>query len=469
MKYEFINNNFIFYKFFFLIILIFISIKNIIDLIILNFSKNITFTKEDVLKIMEYINITIYDKIVNKIKVAIYSHSLNNGGVERNTALLINYLAKIKIFDLYIFTNIITKGEYKLSVNVKRIIVSNQLNRLKRHLISNKINIFIYQSYDKPIITMLKGIKNLKVIFYNHSCFLFWIYYKNRYILNNIYNEYKNAKYVISIVPFENDFLFKKWGINSIYMNNFLTYDYIKVIPSDLSSKKILMIGRGSDKNKRFELGIRSMNFILKEIPDSEMIIISDDKDIIDMKYLVNLLKIQNNIKFVGYTSTPEIYFKDASLHIFPTIAEAFPMVLSETKIYGIPTILVGIDYVSASNEGVVIIYDDNPETIAKHAINILNNQKYKKKLAKKARISMKKFNNKILFKKWVKLILFINKGNYYYQKLREEESKTSTINEENIIEKQLNLLKMRIPKMENITMKDLLNLSFVRDMNNEI
>jgi hypothetical protein len=76
MKYEFMNNNFIFYKFFFLIILILISIKNIIDLIILNFSKNITFTKEDVLKIMEYINITLYDKIVNKIKVAIYSHSL---------------------------------------------------------------------------------------------------------------------------------------------------------------------------------------------------------------------------------------------------------------------------------------------------------------------------------------------------------------------------------------------------------
>ena len=71
------------------------------------------------------------------------------------------------------------------------------------------------------------------------------------------------------------------------------------------------------------------------------------------------------NIKFVGYTSTPEIYFKDASLHIFPTIAEAFPMVLSETKIYGIPNILVGIDYVSASKEGVVIVYDDNPKIIA--------------------------------------------------------------------------------------------------------
>ena len=174
------------------------------------------------------------------------------------------------------------------------------------------------------------------------------------------------------------------------------------------------------------------------------------------------------NIKFVGYTSTPEIYFKDASLHIFPTIAEAFPMVLSETKIYGIPNILVGIDYVSASKEGVVIVYDDNPKIIAKYAINILNNFEYKKTLGKKARRSMKIFNNEILFKKWVKLILLINKGDYYYQKWRQEDSKKYTINEENILENQINLLKMRIPNIGNITTKDLLNLSFVRNINNK-
>lgn len=351
------------------------------------------------------------------------------------------------------FTDTITKNEYKLSGNVRRIIISYQLNKLKRHLISKKIDIFIYQFYDRPAITKIKGIKNLKVIFYNHSCFLFWIYNKDKFIFQNVYNEYKNSKYVISLVPFENNYLFKNWGINSIYMNNFLTYEYDNVIPSDLSSKKILMIGRASDQNKRFELGIKTMKFILKEIPDSEMIIISDDKDIIEIKNLVKILEIQNNIKFVGYTTTPEIFFKDASLHIFPSIAEAFPMVLTETKIYGIPNLLVGIDYVSASKGGVLIIYDDNPEIIAKFAINILNNYEYKKKLSKEARISMKKFNE-MLFKKWIKLLLIINKGEYYYQKLLEEESKTFTNNESLILERQINLLKKRMTKMENITIK---------------
>ena len=79
-------------------------------------------------------------------------------------------------------------------------------------------------------------------------------------------------------------------------------------------------------------------------------------------------------------------------------ISEAFPMVLSETKIYGIPSILLGIDYVSTAKKGNIIIYDDNPEIIGKYAIEILINEKYRKDLGKKVRISMKKFNNEILF-----------------------------------------------------------------------
>ena len=49
-------------------------------------------------------------------------------------------------------------------------------------------------------------------------------------------------------------------------MNNFITYNYNETNPSNLSSKIILMIGRGEDKYKRFDLGIRSMKYIIKKI-----------------------------------------------------------------------------------------------------------------------------------------------------------------------------------------------------------
>ena len=107
------------------------------------------------------------------------------------------------------------------------------------------------------------------------------------------------------------------------------------------------MIGRGEDKRKRFDLGIKSMKYIVDEIHDAEMKIISDSSQLGELINLVKKLKLENNIKFVGYTSKPEIYFKNASLHILPSSTESFGLSLCETKIYGIPNILTGIDYLN--------------------------------------------------------------------------------------------------------------------------
>ena len=358
-----INKSKLKYKFIILILLLFFNLQNLYNIINQLLLGNIGSDNNISYEIVKsFTNITTFYTINSKVKIAIYSNSLSNGGVERNTALLINYLSTIKIFELYLFTDLIAEKEYKISDNIKRVIISYKLKNLKKNLLKYKIKIFIYQSYQISLIKMIKKIKNLNIILYNHSCFLLWIYSQHKTIFKEIYNEYRISKYVISIVPFENYYLFKKWGINSIFMNNFLTYDYNKVIQSDLSANKILIVGRGDDIYKRFDLGINSMKFIINEISDAEMIIISNSNNLINLKGLVKELHLDNQIKFVGYTSTPEVYFKDASLNFFPAIAEACPMVLSETKIYGIPNILVGIDYVTYSKEGVVIIYDDNPE-----------------------------------------------------------------------------------------------------------
>ena len=311
----------------------------------------------------------------------------------------------------------------------------------------------------------INHLKKTKIIYYNHSCFLFWIYSGHYYFFSTIYNSYRKSKYVISLFPFENDYLFKKWGINSILMYNFITYEYNSIIPSDLSSKTILMIGRGNDRMKRFELGVESMKKIITEIPDSNMKIISDIYNIDNLVQIVNLLNLNNYIEFIGFTSIPEIYFNNASLHIFPSISESFGLVLSETKIFGIPSILVGLDYISIAKGGTVIIYDDNSETIANEAIKILKDKKYRKKLGKEARKSMKKFKNELLLKKWIKLILSVYNGDKYYLNLREKE-KTMPENESNkFLIKQVELLKMRIPNFKNITIENLENFTFMKNL----
>ena len=403
----------------------------------------------------------VYSK--REIRLGFYTYSLNGGGTERLTSLFVNYFSKIKIFNIYLFTQKPKENnEFTIPKYIKRIVIKKgKIKNLIKELSKNRIKIFIYQFPKGNEIEVLNNLKKIKIIFYENSCFLYWIHF-NYISFKSIYNSYRNSKYVISLIPFENDYLFKKWGINSILMDNFITYEYNNVIPSDLSSQNIIMIGRTNDRMKRFQLGVESMKYITKEIPKSKMIIISNLNYIDYLKNLVNLWELQKNVIFVNYSSTPEIYYKNSSLHIFPSISESFGLVLSEIKIYGIPTILVGLDYISLSIGGTVIIYDNNSKSIAKEAIKILKDKIYRKKLGKDARKSMRKFKNELILKKWIKIILSIYNNTNYFQKLREHSNKISYKAYINILNNQINLLKMKIKKFKNITIKNIENFTFM-------
>ena len=134
------------------------------------------------------------NKNIKKIKIAIYAYSIKNGGIERQTSLLLNNFNKIKIFKLYLFT--IHKkepDEYFIDKNIPRIIIKNNLIDI---LIQNSIDILIYQFYNFKQIKFLNNFNKTKTIIINRSCFLHWIYYKKYFFFKTIYKAYKNCKYL---------------------------------------------------------------------------------------------------------------------------------------------------------------------------------------------------------------------------------------------------------------------------------
>ena len=140
-------------------------------------------------------------------------------------------------------------------------------------------------------------------------------------------------------------------------------------------------------------------------------------------------------------------------------------MVLSETKIYGIPNIIIGLDYIFNAKGGTIIIYDDLPESLAKAAIKIIFEREYRKKLGKEARKGMKKFNNDLILNDWIELILSIYKGQYYYDKLRKNKKKLSKKEIIKILNNQMKLLKMRYKIFENITKNEFENYTYLKNI----
>jgi hypothetical protein len=173
------------------------------------------------------LNSSFICKIIYKIKIATYTQYLENGGRARITSFLFNYLQNMKIFSLYLFTNKIkTANEYLIHKNIKRILIKEcTVNNLIKIILKKRINIFINQFSQINKINDLEKLKNIRIINYQHQSAFFWIY-SNYTSFKSLYKSYKNSKYIISLIHIENDYLFEKWGIKSIFMNNFITYAY---------------------------------------------------------------------------------------------------------------------------------------------------------------------------------------------------------------------------------------------------
>ena len=420
------------------------------------------------LKIHKFLDLSFHQKINNRIKIGTYSFYLKNGGRSRVTSFLFNYLSKIAIFDLYFFTNTVKdNNEYLFNQNITRILIKRYtIKNLIKKIRNKKIDIFIYQFSDFVEIKIFNNLKNIKIIFYQHQSLFFWIY-ANYTNYKYLYKVYQKSKYIISLIHLENDYIFKKWGIKTILMNNFITYDFNYSFPSNLIYKNIIMIGRADDRFKRFKLGIQSMEYIIREIPFSQMNIISNLTEINFLRNIINNLGLKNNIIFYDYTSNPEIYYKNSCLHISTSISESFSLVLSEAKIYGIPSILLGCDYISIKKGGIVIIDDDSIESIAKEAIKIILNDNYRKNMGKEARNSMKKFNNDLLLNRWIKLILSIYSSNSFNDKNYQNKDLYKKISEKEalyILKKQIKIFNIRKISSKEIILNDLENINFLEN-----
>lgn len=123
------------------------------------------------------LNLTFYNKIINKIRIGIFTHSLRNGVIQRMSSLLINNLYKTNIFNLYLFSHKNKQSEeFIIPNNVERIFIPKyKFNNIFKEINKRKIDILVFQfPYDYAI-------KSLKIILlHSNILMLFHLTYQKK-------------------------------------------------------------------------------------------------------------------------------------------------------------------------------------------------------------------------------------------------------------------------------------------------
>lgn len=362
---------------------------------------------------------------------------LGYGGVETATINTANALSKYYDIELVSFYNLKKNQTSRISPLIKvRYLYDGEPNReeffisLKKHqyfktikeafksvkilflkksllikeIKNNHADYIISTRYEFSILLSKYGKKNIKIACEHH-------YHNNdqKYI-NILKNKYNNIDYLLALTKTLYDdyrvFLKDNHHTKIVLMPNMLTEIPIK--QNKLDSHIMITLSR-LDKGKKNGDIIRA--FAKLNNKDWQLYILGDGNEYNNLSSLIRELKLENQVKLLGYIKKEDIgkYLSKASIFVMASLTEGLPMVLLEAASFGIPLVAYetksGVnDIINNDYNGYVIKNRDENEYVEK--LNVLmHDDNLRKRLGSNSKCVAFKFCEKEIVEKWIKLL----------------------------------------------------------------
>ena len=128
---------------------------------------------------------------------------------------------------------------------------------------------------------------------------------------------------------------------------------------------------------------IRILSEVIKQMPTIKCAIIGDGYLSGEIQKLISELKLENNIKMLGFQSNPHVILKDSKVMVMTSIFEGTPMCALEAMALGIPIISTPTDGMNdIVKNGITGYLSDNNEILVEKIIAIISNSKKQKEMA---------------------------------------------------------------------------------------
>ena len=162
------------------------------------------------------------------------------------------------------------------------------------------------------------------------------------------------------------------------------------------------------------------MSYIVKEVPDAQLIFVTSDRKVKHLETLANNYNISKNIIYKFSPNITEVLL-NSSVLMFTSLCEAFPMAMNEGKAYGLPVVAFNIPFSMPYQTGVITVPYLDVEALAKETIKLLRDYNCRKEKGIEAKLSLNRFNNNDTINLWLKLFESLDKGTQYYRNFQKE------------------------------------------------
>lgn len=327
-----------------------------------------------------------------------------NGGIERVQAQLMNLWVEMG-YRVILFTEAPENElDYPYPSAVKRIILPSRetmperLDALQKYCEEEKIDLYIYHIWwDLSAIWECVMLKKMHIPFieYIHGHFAYNIWKSKNSLFQP--DVFRICDLVLSLSE-TNARFYQLCGCNSYVVNNPIPEDLINNRDlANLSSKHILMIGRLSFEKRPMD-GLKIFKMAHDRFPNIILDVVGgDDENFIpQMQEYIRENSLEENVVFHGKRMQSEVagFYKESCCVLFTSEMEGYPMVVLESKAYGLPLIMYDMPYLSLikDGKGILIAPVGEIEMMADNLVRLLGDDCLREQVGREARESFDSF-----------------------------------------------------------------------------
>ncbi|WP_417893870.1 glycosyltransferase family 4 protein [Aerococcus viridans] len=343
---------------------------------------------------------------------------MSGGGAERVVCNLSNYLVS-KGEEVTILTMSSGEPAYELDKDVEQVALYDEFDTNNKFIKNIKrffrIKQFIKNNDNTDIYIVMLPITILLLLHFRRMIKVPIIISERgdpvtRYANSKIH--YLLMKY---FYPKADNYVFQTKEAKDFYANyingegtvipNAINKEFFHVSNSIHKSKRIIASGR-LNKQKNFELLIRSFSNILEIHPEWKLEIIGEGPERKNLEELIQTLNLQNHVFMPGYVEKVIEHLVNSSIFVMPSNYEGMPNALIEAMALGLPSIstdceIGGPRFLIDDGKNGLLVPVNNQKKMTESINKLVNDPIFAERLGANASLIKEQLAPKIIYSKW--------------------------------------------------------------------